>query len=188
MQKKKKKKETYNTINSTAFPKVTLVKAPTVSPIRLATHSVAWLRMPAKGMTAIAFRANTIVGFKPAPCAAIPAGTKTSNRLTQLWQIAVLVCRQKRMHPFLARIASPCRLCCSWPWPSLVVVSEAESEVGGSFSPDPRVTWPFWEDVVAEFSATGEANCWLWLRVWRVLREDGEEAWALAHEWIRSRR
>jgi len=46
-------------MSSTAFPNVTFISAPAVSPVRLATLSVAWLRRPARGTMAIAFIANT---------------------------------------------------------------------------------------------------------------------------------
>ena len=68
-------------ISSTALPNVTFISAPTVSPILLATLSVAWLRRPAKGMIAMAFIPNMIPGLRLAALAAIPTGTKTSNRL-----------------------------------------------------------------------------------------------------------
>lgn len=55
--------QTYKIINSTAFPKVTFVNAPIVSPMRLATHSVAWLNKPAKGTIATAFIAKMMVGL-----------------------------------------------------------------------------------------------------------------------------
>ena len=71
-------------MSSTALPNVTFISAPTVSPILLATLSVAWLNSPARGMMAMAFIANTIVGFTPAKLTAIPTGTKTKRRLSQL--------------------------------------------------------------------------------------------------------
>jgi len=46
-------------MSSTAFPNVTFISAATVSPHLLATLSVAWLRSPASGTMAIAFRPKT---------------------------------------------------------------------------------------------------------------------------------
>ena len=67
-------------ISSTALPNVTFISAPTVSPILLATLSVAWLRRPAKGMIAMAFIPKMTPGCKLAAFEAIPTGTNTSNR------------------------------------------------------------------------------------------------------------
>jgi hypothetical protein len=53
-------------MSSTALPKVTFINAPTVSPMRLATLSVAWLRSPANGMIAIAFIAKMMLAGMPA--------------------------------------------------------------------------------------------------------------------------
>ena len=86
------RRRTHKIINSTALPKETLISAPIVSPRRLATHSVAWLNNPAKGMIATAFMAKMMAGFNPTASTAIPTGTKTSRTLTQLWHKAVLVC------------------------------------------------------------------------------------------------
>ncbi len=47
-----------NMINSTAFPNVTFNNAPMVSPNRLATLSVAWLKKRASGTIASAFIAK----------------------------------------------------------------------------------------------------------------------------------
>ena len=55
-------------ISSTAFPKVTFIRAATVSPQRPAMLSVAWLRSPATGIIAIAFMAKTM-----------PAGTDAKS-------------------------------------------------------------------------------------------------------------
>lgn len=55
-------------ISSTAFPKVTFIRAATVSPQRPAMLSVAWLRRPATGIIAIAFMAKTM-----------PAGTDAKS-------------------------------------------------------------------------------------------------------------
>lgn len=60
-----------NTINSTALPNVTFINAPTVSPRRLATLSVAWLRRAASGTIATAFMANIT-----------PAGSCAKSRST----------------------------------------------------------------------------------------------------------
>ena len=57
--KKKRNLAHMKMMSSTAFPNVTFIKAPTVSPIRLAMLSVAWLRSPASGTMASAFIANT---------------------------------------------------------------------------------------------------------------------------------
>ncbi len=80
-------------INSTAFPNVTFISAPIVSPILFATLSVAWLRRPASGMIAIAFIENMMTGLTPAASTAIPTGTKTSRRLIQLENKMLLVVR-----------------------------------------------------------------------------------------------
>ena len=77
-------RKTYNMMSSTALPNVTFMSAPTVSPILLATLSVAWLSIPARGMIAIAFIANTVVGLTPAALTAMPTGTKTKRTLSQL--------------------------------------------------------------------------------------------------------
>ena len=76
-----KAQRTYNIISSTALPKVTFISAPMVSPILLATLSVAWLRRPARGMIAIAFMPKTMPGFRLAALAAIPTGTTTKRIL-----------------------------------------------------------------------------------------------------------
>lgn len=68
-------------INSTAFPNVTFIRAPIVSPIRTATLSVAWLNRPARGMIAMAFMAKTMPADAPANLTAMPTGTKTSKTL-----------------------------------------------------------------------------------------------------------
>lgn len=51
-------------ISSTALPKETLSKDAQVSPILLATLSVACANNPANGMMATAFMAKTIVGLE----------------------------------------------------------------------------------------------------------------------------
>ena len=79
-------------MSSTAFPKVTFNRAPMVSPISAATHSVAYPSIHAKGIMATAFSENTTVGeIGPSSpvdrCTApraIPTGTKSRNQLTQL--------------------------------------------------------------------------------------------------------
>ena len=71
-------------ISSTALPKVTFMRAPIVSPSSLATLSVAWLSNPASGTIAIAFIANTMVGFTPAAFTAIPTGTNIRRILSEV--------------------------------------------------------------------------------------------------------
>jgi hypothetical protein len=73
-----------NRINSTALPKDTFSKAPSVSPSLAATLSVAWASIPARGMIAIAFMEKMMTGFRPAGFVAIPMGTKTSRTLSQV--------------------------------------------------------------------------------------------------------
>ena len=87
-------------ISSTAFPKVTFISAPMVSPILFATLSVAWLRRPARGMIAMAFIPNTIPGERLAAFAAMPIGTKTSNTLIMLESMMDLAVSQKRRATF----------------------------------------------------------------------------------------
>lgn len=72
-------------INSTAFPKETLIKAPGVSPTRCAALSVAVESRPAKGTIATAFIAKMMVGFTRAILQAIPIGTKTKRMLA--WEL-----------------------------------------------------------------------------------------------------
>ena len=71
-------------ISSTAFPNVTFIRAPIVSPSLQATASVACDSMPARGMMAMAFNANTTVGLMRVKLAAIPAGTNTKSTFIQL--------------------------------------------------------------------------------------------------------
>lgn len=68
-------------MSSTALPKVTFISAPTVSPILLATLSVAWLSKPARGTIAMAFMPKIIPGLRLAVLATIPTGTKTNKIL-----------------------------------------------------------------------------------------------------------
>lgn len=68
-------------MSSTALPKVTFISAPIVSPILLATLSVAWLSRPAKGMIAMAFMPKMIPGLRLTALATIPTGTKTNKTL-----------------------------------------------------------------------------------------------------------
>ena len=75
---------TYKMISSTALPNVTFINAPTVSPKSLAILWVAWLNKPAKGTIAIAFMANTTLGFILATCRAMPTGTNIKRTLSQL--------------------------------------------------------------------------------------------------------
>lgn len=88
-------------ISSTAFPKVTFMRAPIVSPSRLATLSVAWLRRPARGMIAIAFIAKTMPADAPLKLTAMPTGTKTSRILKILEKRISLTVRKNRMPTFM---------------------------------------------------------------------------------------
>ncbi len=78
-------------INSTALPNVTFSNAPNESPSLRATVSVAKLSSPASGMMATAFVAKMAAGGMPGIWAmAIPMGTKTSRRLSLVWNKTVL--------------------------------------------------------------------------------------------------
>ena len=165
-------------INSTALPKVTLISAPIVSPRRLATHSVAWLNNPAKGMIATAFMPKMMAGFNPTASTAIPTGTKTSRTLTQLWHRAVLVWWTNRIEPFFMRTRGPG-----------FGFSDSFSVLGPKFAvgaPVDGFTLACWAVEVAASSSGGG------LLLGRLLGscEEGKlwlKAWAFAHEWIRSR-
>lgn len=71
-------------MSSTAFPNVTFMRDPIVSPMSLATLSVAYASSPASGIMAIAFIANTIFPFTPAKWTATPTGTKIKRTLSQV--------------------------------------------------------------------------------------------------------
>ena len=87
----------YNMISSTAFPKLTFIRAPNVGPSRCATLSVAKVKRPARGMIATALRAKTTLGLIPAKCTAMPTGTKINKTFPQLWKSAVFALAQTRV-------------------------------------------------------------------------------------------
>lgn len=67
-------------MSSTELPKLTFSKAAIVGLNRCARHSVAKVRRPASGITAMALSAKTTLGSIPAARTAIPAGTKIRRR------------------------------------------------------------------------------------------------------------
>jgi hypothetical protein len=71
-------------INSTRLPKVIFSKAPRPTPNVDDTFSVAYVRSPVRGTIARAFNTNVIIGCNPAAWLAIPRGTNTRSKFSQV--------------------------------------------------------------------------------------------------------